>query len=80
MHAAADLAYFIIRYIERFKLDLTVGTGEKFPHPIIGFIPHAQLAKIFDVEPTKDEYEKYENNAEIRLEKIQKSIINDYNI
>lgn len=80
MNAAADLAYFIIRYIERFELDLTVGTGDKFPHPIIRFIPHAHLAEIFDVEPSKIDYDRYENNAQIRLTKIEKSLINDYKI
>jgi hypothetical protein len=57
-----------------------VGTGDKFPHPIIRFIPHAHLAETFDVEPSKDYYDRYENNAQIRLTKIEKSLIDDYKI
>jgi 20S proteasome alpha/beta subunit len=80
MDEAADLAYFIIRYIEKFKLDLTVGTGDEFPNPLIRFVTPRHLEEISKVEPTKNDYARYENNAKIRLEKIQKSIIGDYKI
>lgn len=71
----------IIRYIERFHLDLTVGTGGEKPQPQILFIPDEKPSEeIYDYPPTIDQYERYELNTKIRLEKIQKSIINDYEI
>lgn len=78
MHQAAGLAYFIVRYIERFKLELTVGTGGEFPHPLIRFIPPLHLSEIYEVEPTKNQYELYETNVQIRLNKIEKSLVSDY--
>jgi hypothetical protein len=81
MDEAADLAYFIVRYIEKFKLDLTVGTGEEFPNPLIRFIYNKPLEDgVLDDEPTKDHYIRYENNAQIRLKKIEKSLMSDYKL
>ncbi|MGC1133027.1 MAG: hypothetical protein WA941_09400 [Nitrososphaeraceae archaeon] len=81
MDQTAELGYFIIRYIEKFRLDLTVGTGGDRPHPQVRFIPDEKpLEEIYDYPPTIDQYETYELNAKIRLEKIQKSIMNDYKI
>ena len=81
MDEAADLAYFIIRYIEKFKLDLSVGTGEEFPEPLIRFIPNIpySVGKV-DGEPGDDDYKRYERNAQLRLNKVEKSLFNDYNI
>ncbi len=79
MDAAADLAYFVIRYIEKFKLDLSVGTGEEFPDPLIRFIPNTPYPNgRVDGEPTNDDYKRYERNAQLRLDKVEKSLINDY--
>jgi 20S proteasome alpha/beta subunit len=79
MDEAADLAYFIIRYIERFKLDLTVGTGEQFPHPLIWFIPNTPYPDgKLDSEPTSDDYKRYESNARLRLNKVESSLVSDY--
>jgi 20S proteasome alpha/beta subunit len=80
MDEAADLTYFIIRYIEKFKLDLTVGTGEEFPHPLIRFVTPGYLEEISKVEPTENDYKRYENNAQIRLNKIEKSLVSDYEL
>ncbi len=81
MDEAADLAYFIIRYIEKFKLDLTVGTGEGFTNPLIRFIPNKSYANSkSDGEPTDDDYTRYEKNAHIRLNKIEKSLVSDYKL
>lgn len=81
MDETAELGYFIIRYIERFHLDLTVGTGGEKPQPQVHFIPDEKPSEeIYDYPPTTDQYERYELNTKIRLEKIQKSIINDYEI
>jgi hypothetical protein len=81
MDGAADLVYFIIRYIEKFKLDLSVGTGEEFPEPLIRFIPNIpySVGKV-DGEPSDDDYKIYERNAQLRLNKVEKSLFNDYNI
>lgn len=81
MDQTAELGYFIVRYIEKFRLDLTVGTGGDRPHPQAHFIPDEKPSEeIYDYPPTIDQYETYELNAKIRLEKIQKSIVNDYKI
>jgi hypothetical protein len=62
-------------------LDLTVGTGGDRPHPQVRFIPDEKPSeKIYDYPPTIDQYETFELNAKIRLEKIQNSITNDYKI
>ena len=81
MDEAADLAYFIIRYIERFKLDLTVGTGEDFPRPLIRFIPEKPSSNdLTNCQPTVDDYKRYETNALTRLNNVEKSLKSDYNL
>lgn len=81
MDQTAELGYFIIRYIEKFRLDLTVGTGGDRPHPQVRFIPDKKPSEqIFDYPPSIDQYKRYELNSHMRLVKIQKSIIDDYNI
>jgi hypothetical protein len=35
----AGIGYFVIRYIEKFQLDLGIGTGGDKPHPEIRFLP-----------------------------------------
>jgi 20S proteasome alpha/beta subunit len=81
MDQTAELGYFIVRYIEKFRLDLTVGTGGDRPHPQVRFIPDEKPSEqIFDYPPSTDQYERYENNAQARLTKIEKSLISDYEL
>ena len=39
METVAGIGYFIIRYIERFQLDLGIGTSGDNPDPVIKFLP-----------------------------------------
>jgi 20S proteasome alpha/beta subunit len=58
MDQSAELGYFIVRYIEKFRLDLTVGTGGDRPHRQVRFIPDEKpSAEIYDYPPTIDQYE-----------------------
>ena len=59
-----ELGYFIIKYIEEFGLDLTVGVGDNKPYPQIKFLPDGAR----DREPTAEEMQKFEKNAKNKLE------------
>jgi hypothetical protein len=74
MDEIADLGYFIIRYIEKFELDSGVGMGKERPNPLISFIPNSKK----DTKPSRQDYTRYEKNARIRLQKIEKSLLTDY--
>lgn len=63
MDEFADLGYFIIRYIEKFRLDSGVGTGKERANPLIRLIPNGKN----DTKPSPEDYTRYENNAGIRL-------------
>lgn len=79
MDQTAELGYFVIRYIEKFQLDLSVGTGGDKPRPQIHFIPDEKVSgEILDYPATNDQYERYELNSQLRLERVQHSIVNDY--
>lgn len=58
-----------------------MGTGEEFPEPLIRFIPNIpySVGKV-DGEPGDDDYKRYKRNAQLRLNKVEKSLFNDYNI
>lgn len=58
MDKTAELGYFIIRYIEKFQLDLTVGTGGDKPRPQVRFVP--------DEQPSDDLFESSAYNRPIR--------------
>jgi hypothetical protein len=68
MNQAAELGFFIIKYIEKYKLDNTVGLGTdcKNKYPQIHFIP--------DIEPdypaTEEQLRQMEESSKNRLDKI----------
>jgi hypothetical protein len=66
MVTVANIGYFIIRYIEKFKLDLGVGTGGNKHHPQIVFLPN----KGFDCEATPQEIETFEKDAQRNLKQL----------
>ncbi|MFL6472680.1 MAG: hypothetical protein ACJ71H_17740 [Nitrososphaeraceae archaeon] len=81
MDEAADLGFFAVRYIEKFELDMAVGTGLDKPYPQIKFIPNKPLTDgRIDYYPSDDDNKRYEKNAGGRLVKIKESVINDYYI
>lgn len=67
MEDVAELGYFIIKYIEEFGLDLSVGVGDNKSYPQIKFLPDGAS----DREPTALEMQKFEKNARNKLEKIR---------
>ena len=67
MEDVAELGYFIIKYIEEFGLEFTVGVGDNKPYPQIKFLPDGAR----DREPTEEEMQKFEKNAKNKLEKIR---------
>jgi hypothetical protein len=80
MNQVAELGYFIIRYVERFQLDLTVGTGEDRPHPQIILIPDRLENDRYDYPPSAEDFERYEDNTQERLKRIEYSSVHDYTL
>jgi 20S proteasome alpha/beta subunit len=70
MNQAAELGYFIIKYIETFKLDDTVGVGTHEPQ--IWFIPDrsAKTYQLHESGITK----RLQESTKARLEKIQRAL------
>jgi hypothetical protein len=70
MNQAAELGYFIIKYIERFQLDNTVGLDDKnckYKHPQIHFIPDNEPDY-----PCPDEFlESLADSTKTRLERVK---------
>jgi 20S proteasome alpha/beta subunit len=81
MEDVAELGYFIIKYIEMFELDLTVGVGDK-GRPQIWFLPDGFAApdKPRYSEPDEALFEKFETNTKIRLQRYQNSLVDDYRL
>lgn len=75
MEQVAELGYFIIKYIEAFELDLSVGVAEG-AHPQIWFLPDGFApdgsCKVF--EPNQALLDKLETNTTIRLQRYRNSL------
>jgi hypothetical protein len=63
----AELGYFIIKYIEKFYLDLSVGVNVDKPQ--IWFIPDNEVDHSADVQLL----DEYEENTRKRLERIEEN-------
>lgn len=81
MEEVAELGYLIIKYIETLELDLTVGVGDK-GKPQIWFLPDGfgDDEKARATQPNEALMEKFETNAKIRLERCQKSLVENYKL
>jgi hypothetical protein len=66
METVAGIGYFIIRYIEKFKLDLGIGTGDDKPHPQIIFLPDNDPR----YEATTEQIQKFEVDAQRNLDRL----------
>jgi 20S proteasome alpha/beta subunit len=66
METVAKLGYFIIKYIERFELDLGVGTGRDKPYPQIKFLPDGAA----DYDPSLDKIVEFEQDTQRNLQRI----------
>ena len=79
MEEVGELGYFIIKYIQRFELDLTVGvdnirvTNDK---PQIWFIPD----NVDDYQADEHLLKKFEQKTQTRLEKLNQNITDGYNL
>jgi len=78
---AAELGFFIIKYIEKFKLNMTVGVNDGYPQ--IWFVPDAERndagEKIdYEITPdkneTRDRFNTIQNNVTRRLKNHEKHI------
>ena len=65
MNAIAEIGYFIIKYIEKFNLDYTVGVGSHKPQ--IWFIPDNSLQD-YQMSPTQ--LEQLDNKTNARLNEL----------
>jgi 20S proteasome alpha/beta subunit len=76
MEQVAELAYFIIKYIEDFKLNSGVGVGDHEPQ--IWFIPNNKRdeeGRKWDGLATKAQLEQFQINANNRLKKHEADLI-----
>lgn len=83
MEEIAEVGYLTIKYIEKFDLDLTVGVDpnpDHFPlnYPQIWFIPDS--GNDFNLDDKKSRLEEMEKRAQARLQKYDKSIVDDFTV
>jgi hypothetical protein len=75
MSEVAELGYFIVKYIQSFKLDESVGEDEA--HPInIRFIPNNPSGDKLDYPPDGRLLKEFEERTQRRLDRVK----DDYNI
>jgi hypothetical protein len=67
METVAGIGYFIIRYIEKFQLDLGIGTGGDKPHPEIRFLPDNETG----YKATTKQIQKFEIDAQRNLDGLK---------
>jgi 20S proteasome alpha/beta subunit len=81
MESVAELGYFIIKYIETFELDLTVGVGDN-GRPQIFFLPDSfgSDGKARYFQPDGALLEKFETDTRMRLQRYQKNLVDDYKL
>ena len=68
METVAEIGYFIIRYIEKFQVDLGVGTGGDRPYPQVKFLPDAD----YEYDPSSYQIQKLEDDARRNLDRLSK--------
>jgi hypothetical protein len=74
MEAVAGIGYFIIRYIEKFQLNLGIGTGGHKLHPDVRFLPDYD----FDYDASTQQIEKFEENAQRNLDRLSNQFKLDF--
>lgn len=79
MEEVAEIGYFIIKYIERFELDRSVGVGDKKPQ--IWFIPDGSPAQDYVPRQANTELmESFERKTNERLDKLRENLENFYTL
>lgn len=78
MSDAADLGFFLIKYLERSKVDLTISLDSEPPldRPQIVFIPDGKL----DWSPEKNFLDFSEIKANARATKLEQNILKSYDL
>jgi 20S proteasome alpha/beta subunit len=74
MESVAGLGYFVIRYIEKFQLDLGIGTGGDKPDPGVKFLPddgHAYEANLRQIR-------QFEEDAQRNLKRLDSQLKLDF--
>ena len=67
MEDVSELGYFIIKYIENFRLDYTVGISEN--HPEIWYVPNKYTdGERNDIHATEEQLKIFSKNTKIRLD------------
>jgi hypothetical protein len=79
MKQVAELGYFVIKYIEDFQLDLSVGIGHKRPQ--IWYLPDYykenekhEITSAGDIQASEDEMIEFETNASQTLKKHENHV------
>jgi hypothetical protein len=73
METVAGIGYFIIRYIEKFQLDLGIGTGGDKSYPQIKFLPNNG----YDHDATPEQIQKFED-AKRNLDGLKQKFTLDF--
>jgi 20S proteasome alpha/beta subunit len=71
MEQVAELGYFIIRYIEKFELDSTVGVGDG--HPQVWLIPHSRDQEVKQINDAGT-LKRFEDSSKKRIEQFSNEI------
>jgi 20S proteasome alpha/beta subunit len=66
MKTVAGIGYFVIRYIEKFQLNLGIGTGGNKPYPAIRFLPDYN----YDRDASTQEILKFEADSKRNLDRL----------
>jgi len=74
METVAGIGYFIIRYIEKIKLDLGIGTGSNKPNSQIRFLPDDGHG----YEATVQQIKEYESDAQRNLDRLNNQFKLDF--
>ncbi|MGA9171359.1 MAG: hypothetical protein WCF03_02845 [Nitrososphaeraceae archaeon] len=74
METVGGIGYFIIRYMEKFGLDLGVGTGGKKPNPQIKFLPD----NAYDIDASTQQIQKFEEDSKRNLERLSSQFKLDF--
>ena len=70
MESIAELGYFIIKYIENFRLDNTVGVNDS--HPEIWYIPNKHTnQERNDIHASDEQLEMFRKKTKMRLDKYE---------
>ena len=74
MKTVAGIGYFVIRYIEKFQLNLGIGTGGDKPYPNVKFLPDYS----YDYDASPEQIRKFEEDAKRNLDRLNNAFKLDF--